>query len=134
MHSPYSTGPPPHSVPNTPISRNRHSPRSAAIRDSLPLSYFRFLFLPSSVDIAEAYASEVCREEYRALALSVVSTSRGIGLIIGPAIGGFFAQPVEKYPNLFAESSIFGRFPYFLPCLIISVYAVGSLVACKWLP
>ncbi|XP_040949469.1 probable peptide/nitrate transporter At3g43790 isoform X4 [Gossypium hirsutum] len=81
-----------------------------------------------------AYASEVCREEYRALALSVVSTSRGIGLIIGPAIGGFFAQPVEKYPNLFAESSIFGRFPYFLPCLIISVYAVGSLVACKWLP
>ncbi|PPR99979.1 hypothetical protein GOBAR_AA20683 [Gossypium barbadense] len=81
-----------------------------------------------------AYASEVCREEYRVLALSVVSTSRGIGLIIGPAIGGFFAQPVEKYPNLFAESSIFGRFPYLLPCLIISVYAVGSLVACKWLP
>ncbi|MBA0745257.1 hypothetical protein Gogos_007837, partial [Gossypium gossypioides] len=82
----------------------------------------------------QAYASEVCREEYQPLALSVVSTSRGIGLIIGPAIGGFFAQPVEKYPNLFAESSIFGRFPYFLPCLIISVYAVGSLVACKWLP
>ncbi|PPD78752.1 hypothetical protein GOBAR_DD24317 [Gossypium barbadense] len=61
-------------------------------------------------------------------------TSRGIGLIIGPAIGGFFAQPVEKYPNLFAESSIFVRFTYFLPCLITSVYAVGSLVACKWLP
>ncbi|TYH36979.1 hypothetical protein ES332_D12G009400v1, partial [Gossypium tomentosum] len=81
-----------------------------------------------------AYASEVCGEEYRALALSVVSTSRGIGLIIGPAIGGFFAQPVEKYPNLFAESSIFVRFTYFLPCLITSVYAVGSLVACKWLP
>nr|KJB56089.1 hypothetical protein B456_009G106000 [Gossypium raimondii] len=88
----------------------------------------------SQLGTIRAYASEVCREEYRALALSVVSTSRGIGLIIGPAIGGFFAQPVEKYPNLFVESSIFGRFPYFLPCLIISVYAVGSLVACKWLP
>ncbi|XWS53255.1 hypothetical protein CRYUN_Cryun11dG0141800 [Craigia yunnanensis] len=81
-----------------------------------------------------AYASEVCREEYRALALSVVSTSRGIGLIIGPAIGGFFAQPAEKYPNVFDESSIFGRFPYFLPCLIISVYAIGVLIACRWLP
>ncbi|OMO67509.1 Tetracycline resistance protein, TetA/multidrug resistance protein MdtG [Corchorus capsularis] len=81
-----------------------------------------------------AYASEVCREEYRSLALSVVSTSRGIGLIIGPAIGGFFAQPAEKYPNVFAKSSIFGRFPYFLPCLIISVSAVGVLIACKWLP
>ncbi|GMI81839.1 zinc induced facilitator-like 2 [Hibiscus trionum] len=88
----------------------------------------------SLLGTVRAYASEVCREEYRALALSVVSTSRGIGLIIGPAIGGFFAQPVEKYPNLFSESSIFGRFPYFLPCLIISVYAVGVLIACKWLP
>lgn len=81
-----------------------------------------------------AYASEVCREEYRSLALSVVSTSRGIGLIIGPAIGGFFAQPAEKYPNLFSSGSIFGRFPYFLPCLIISVYSVGVLISCWWLP
>nr|KJB47061.1 hypothetical protein B456_008G009000 [Gossypium raimondii] len=117
-----------------------HFPHSAPIRDSLPVSYFRFLFLPSSfsasssIDIAEAYASEVCGEEYWALVLSVVSTSRGIGLIIGLAIRGFFVQPVEKYPNLFAESSIFVRFTYFQPCLIISVYAVGSLIACKWLP
>ncbi|KAF9675265.1 hypothetical protein SADUNF_Sadunf09G0014000 [Salix dunnii] len=81
-----------------------------------------------------AYASEVCREEYRSVALSVVSTSRGIGMIIGPAIGGFLAQPAEKFPNLFSESSIFGRFPYFLPCLVISVYAVGVLAACWWLP
>lgn len=81
-----------------------------------------------------AYASEVCREEYRSVALSVVSTSRGIGMIIGPAIGGFLAQPAENFPNLFSESSIFGRFPYFLPCLVISVYAVGVLVACWWLP
>ncbi|KAK8487732.1 hypothetical protein V6N13_138501 [Hibiscus sabdariffa] len=88
----------------------------------------------SLLGTVRAYACEVCKEEYRALALSVVSTSRGIGLIIGPAIGGFFAQPVEKFPNLFAESSIFGRFPYFLPCLMISVYAVGVLFACKWLP
>ncbi|KAK6936890.1 Major facilitator superfamily [Dillenia turbinata] len=41
-----------------------------------------------------AYASEVCRDEHRALAMSMVSTSRGIGLVIGPAIGGFLAQVV----------------------------------------
>ncbi|URE39315.1 major facilitator superfamily antiporter [Musa troglodytarum] len=39
-----------------------------------------------------AYASEVCHKEYQALGLSLVSSSRGIGLIVGPAIGGFFAQ------------------------------------------
>ncbi|KAG2674128.1 hypothetical protein I3760_13G120600 [Carya illinoinensis] len=81
-----------------------------------------------------AYASEVCREEHRALGLSVVSTSRGIGLIIGPAIGGFFAQPAEKYPEIFAKSSIFGRFPFLLPCLLISIYAAGVFVSCWWLP
>ncbi|KAL0754195.1 hypothetical protein Bca101_091863 [Brassica carinata] len=43
----------------------------------------------------QAYASEVASEEYHALCLSVVSTSRGIGLIIGPAIGGYLAQLKE---------------------------------------
>ncbi|XP_071704635.1 probable peptide/nitrate transporter At3g43790 [Rutidosis leptorrhynchoides] len=81
-----------------------------------------------------AYASEVCREEYHGLALSIVSTSRGIGMIIGPAIGGFFAQPAEKYPQLFSETSLFGRFPYFLPCLIISIYSLGVFVSSWWLP
>ncbi|CAN1837612.1 Probable peptide/nitrate transporter At3g43790 [Linum perenne] len=81
-----------------------------------------------------AYASEVCREEHRSLALSIVSTSRGVGLIIGPAIGGFFAQPAEKYPSLFSKNSIFGRFPYFLPCLLISIYSLGVFIACWWLP
>ncbi|KAH0863221.1 hypothetical protein HID58_080432, partial [Brassica napus] len=42
--------------------------------------------------VIRAYASEVASEEYHALCLSVVSTSRGIGLIIGPAIGGYLAQ------------------------------------------
>eukprot|EP00262_Sarcandra_glabra_P002349 TRINITY_DN1262_c0_g1_i7.p1 TRINITY_DN1262_c0_g1~~TRINITY_DN1262_c0_g1_i7.p1 ORF type:complete len:494 (+),score=46.92 TRINITY_DN1262_c0_g1_i7:228-1709(+) len=82
----------------------------------------------------KAYASEVCREEYQALGLSVVSTSWGIGLIIGPAIGGFFAQPAEKYPNIFSEKSLFGRFPYFLPCLCISLIAVVGCIVCYWLP
>ncbi|KAJ8751473.1 hypothetical protein K2173_016689 [Erythroxylum novogranatense] len=90
--------------------------------------------LNSLIATVRAYASEVCREEYQALSLSVVSTSRGIGLIIGPAIGGYFAQPADKYPSVFTESSIFGRFPYFLPCLVISVYSLGVFIACWWLP
>ncbi|CAL9108919.1 unnamed protein product [Musa acuminata var. zebrina] len=82
----------------------------------------------------KAYASEVCRKEYQALGLSLVSTSRGIGLVVGPAIGGFLAQPAEKYPNIFSKESLFGRFPYFLPCLCISLVAIAATVACLWLP
>ncbi|KAL6326358.1 hypothetical protein AAG906_007863 [Vitis piasezkii] len=80
-----------------------------------------------------AYATEIFREEYQALGLSIINTAWGVGLIIGPALGGFLAQPAEKYPNIFSKESIFGRFPYFLPCLCISVYAFGITIACCWL-
>ncbi|XP_038980702.1 protein ZINC INDUCED FACILITATOR-LIKE 1-like isoform X4 [Phoenix dactylifera] len=82
----------------------------------------------------KAYSIEVCRAEHQALGLSLVSTAWGIGLIIGPAIGGFFAQPAEKYPDIFSQDSFFGRFPYFLPCFCISLFAVGVLILCIWLP
>ncbi|KAI5670677.1 hypothetical protein M9H77_11041 [Catharanthus roseus] len=82
----------------------------------------------------KAYATEIFRAEYQALALSSVSTSWGIGLIIGPALGGFFAQPAEKYPGIFSPDSIFGRFPYFLPCLCISLFALIVTISSLWLP
>ncbi|XP_057828136.1 probable peptide/nitrate transporter At3g43790 isoform X4 [Cryptomeria japonica] len=82
----------------------------------------------------KAYASEVCREEHQAFGLSIVGTMWGIGLIIGPALGGFFAQPADKYPSIFSKKSLFGRFPYLLPCLCISVVAVIVFVSTFWLP
>ncbi|MCL7026400.1 hypothetical protein MKW94_020057 [Papaver nudicaule] len=82
----------------------------------------------------KAYASEICREEYQALALSLVSTAWGVGLVIGPALGGFLAQPAEKYPNLFPEGSLFAIFPYFLPCLCLSAYSAVVFIACFWMP
>ncbi|CAM8924546.1 unnamed protein product [Rhodiola kirilowii] len=81
-----------------------------------------------------AYASEIFRDEHQAIGLSAISTSWGIGLIIGPALGGFLAQPAEKYPHIFSQNSIFGKFPYFLPCLAISIFALGVTIATFWLP
>ncbi|VFQ61585.1 unnamed protein product [Cuscuta campestris] len=96
----------------------------------------RFLLgsLCGIIGTMRAYASEVCRKEYHALGISAVSTSWGIGLVIGPAIGGYFAQPAEKYPNIFSEESFFGKFPYFLPCLMISGVALVASVISLWLP
>ncbi|GLT75353.1 hypothetical protein SLA2020_470840 [Shorea laevis] len=82
----------------------------------------------------KAYAVEIFREEHQALGLSTVSTAWGIGLIVGPALGGFLAQPAEKYPSIFSKESLFGRFPYFLPCLSISIFALGVTIASFWLP
>uniref|UniRef100_A0A0E0MJC1 Major facilitator superfamily (MFS) profile domain-containing protein n=1 Tax=Oryza punctata TaxID=4537 RepID=A0A0E0MJC1_ORYPU len=55
------------------------------------------------------YAVEVCRPEHQSIGLSLVSTSWAIGLIVEPAIGGYLAQPAEKYPTPFTSNSLFGR-------------------------
>lgn len=96
----------------------------------------RFLLgsLNGVVGPIRAYAIEVCRPEHHAIALSLVSTAWAIGLIVGPTIGGYLAQPAEKYPKLFPIDSLFGRFPYFLPCLCISVFCFPVLISCIWLP
>lgn len=82
----------------------------------------------------KAYAAEVCRKEHQGLGLSLVSTALSMGLIIGPSIGGFLAQPTQKYPGLFPKNSLFGRFPYFLPCLCVSMFSCLVFMACLWLP
>ncbi|MCD7465543.1 Protein ZINC INDUCED FACILITATOR-LIKE 1 [Datura stramonium] len=96
----------------------------------------RFLlgFLNGLIGPIKAYAAEIFREEYQALGMSTISTAWGIGLIIGPALGGFLAQPAEKYPSVFSKDSIFGRFPYFLPCLCISLFSLAVAIASFWLP
>ncbi|KAL3819618.1 hypothetical protein ACJIZ3_005523 [Penstemon smallii] len=81
-----------------------------------------------------AYASEICRKEHQALGMSVVSTTWGLGLVIGPAVGGYLAQPADKFPHIFSKESLFGRFPYFLPCLVISVFALVASIISIWLP
>lgn len=81
-----------------------------------------------------AYAVEICTREYQALGLSMVGTMWGVGLVIGPAIGGYLSQPSDKYPSLFPSGSFFDRFPYALPCICISAIASLGVIVSIWLP
>ncbi|CAJ1977972.1 unnamed protein product [Sphenostylis stenocarpa] len=90
-----------------------------------------FHFMKASI---LAYTTELFREEHQALGLSTVSAAWGIGLIIGPALGGYLAQPVEKYPHIFPKDSFWDRFPYFLPNFVISVVAFLVAMGCIWIP
>lgn len=76
----------------------------------------------------KSLASEVCAkdEQTQATAMTLVMSSASVGLIIGPTIGGWLSEPVEKYPEMFSPSGLFGRFPFLLPCGVCSLLILVS--------
>ncbi|KAK4236651.1 hypothetical protein C8A03DRAFT_45390 [Achaetomium macrosporum] len=60
----------------------------------------------------------VTKPEHEPRAYSIMPFVWSVGTIIGPMIGGLFADPHESYPDLFPKGSLFERFPYLLPNLI----------------
>ncbi|TVT99578.1 hypothetical protein EJB05_55006 [Eragrostis curvula] len=58
----------------------------------------------------------------------------GLGLIVGPALGGYLAQPTEKYPQIFSKDCVFSRFPYFLTLSSYIDIRCLVLIGCTWLP
>jgi hypothetical protein len=52
-----------------------------------------------------------------------------IGTIIGPAIGGTFADPATSFPNVFSQNGLFGKFPYLLPNLLCAAMLFVSILA-----
>lgn len=63
-----------------------------------------------------------------ARAYSVMPFVWSIGTIIGPAIGGTFADPSSSFPDIFPEDGLFGRFPYLLPNLICAGLLMISII------
>lgn len=64
-----------------------------------------------------------------ARAYSVMPFVWCIGTIVGPAVGGTFADPCLSWPTVFPpESSIFATFPYLLPNLICAGLLAVSIV------
>jgi MFS family permease len=62
-----------------------------------------------------------------ARAYSVMPFVWAVGTVIGPAIGGTFADPAENFPNVFSPDGLFGRFPYLLPNLVCASLLVMSM-------
>jgi len=82
----------------------------------------------STFGVGLAYMNDITDETNKARGFSIIALGWGIGSVAGPAIGGFFSQPALKYPSLFKTPGLFARFPYVLPCLIVSVILVISLI------
>lgn len=51
-----------------------------------------------------------------------------IGTILGPFVGGTFADPHDSFPELFPEGSLFYRYPYLLPNLVCAGLLLISII------
>ncbi|XP_065060215.1 uncharacterized protein LOC135687554 isoform X1 [Rhopilema esculentum] len=69
----------------------------------------------------------LCDETNSSLGMAIIISSFQIGLIVGPAVGGFLVFPAESFPSTFSKDSLFGKFPYLLPVFITFVMLVISL-------
>jgi MFS family permease len=80
------------------------------------------------VGLVKVVTAEVCTEKQMALAMSLSTGAYSVGMLLGPAVGGLLARPAVLYPHLFPTDSLWGRFPYLLPNIVVSGLAAVSLV------
>lgn len=88
--------------------------------------FLRFLtgLLNGVVGVSKTYIAEICDETNQSKAFSLLGLNRALGLLVGPALGGFLSYPSHQWPQLFPLGSLFDKFPYALPT------TVGFLIAC----
>lgn len=82
----------------------------------------------------KAYSTEICSEKHQAVGISTVGTFWGLGLIIGPALGGYLSQPSIKFPAIFPPGSLFDRYPYLMPSACTTVIAIAVFIISIQLP
>ncbi|KAF2396083.1 MFS transporter [Trichodelitschia bisporula] len=86
--------------------------------------------LNGNIGVIQTMVGElVSNPKHEPRAFAVMPFVWSIGTIIGPAIGGYFANPTKTFPTHFSADGLFGKFPYLLPNLICSAMLLGSIIA-----
>ncbi|RTE80744.1 hypothetical protein BHE90_004716 [Fusarium euwallaceae] len=85
--------------------------------------------LNGNIGVIQTMVGElITKKEHEPRAFSIMPFIWSIGTIIGPSIGGLFANPHGSWPETFPTGSLFQRFPYLLPNLICSGLLLVSIV------
>lgn len=82
-----------------------------------------------NIGIIQTMVGELCKKkEHEPKAYSVMPFVWSIGTIVGPCVGGYFANPEKSFPRIFAPDNIFTRYPYALPNVICAILMLVSVV------
>ncbi|BFZ18360.1 hypothetical protein BsWGS_21399 [Bradybaena similaris] len=97
---------------------------------------FRFLCgaVNGTVGTAKTILYDISDNTNQALSMSMLSVSWGMGMIIGPTVGGVLASPAVKWPEAFSEDGLFGHFPYLLSSLFpfVSCFFIFFIIFFKF--
>ncbi|PHH83176.1 hypothetical protein CDD82_3223 [Ophiocordyceps australis] len=85
--------------------------------------------LNGNIGVIQTMVGElVTKPEHEPRAFAVMPFVWSIGTIIGPCIGGTFADPHESWPRAFPKGGLFERFPYLLPNLLCAALLLVSII------
>lgn len=87
--------------------------------------------LNGNIGVIQTTVAEVIRgkEEHQARAYSIVPFVWTVGGIVGSALGGFLAMPVQSFPGVFNKGTIWDKYPFLLPNLVCAgVVVIGLIV------
>ncbi|KAF8824811.1 hypothetical protein HHX47_DHR7000044 [Lentinula edodes] len=84
--------------------------------------------LNGNIGVMKSTIGDLTDSSNRAEGVSMLPVVWSLGATIGPLIGGTFARPHERFPQVFT-APFWKAYPYFLPCLI----GVGYVFVAFWI-
>lgn len=84
--------------------------------------------LNGNIGVLQTTVAEVVNsEQNQARCYAMMPFVWCLGAIIGSALGGALADPVQNYPSIFHTGTIFERYPYLLTNLVCASFVMFSL-------
>ncbi|KAF5366580.1 hypothetical protein D9758_008930 [Tetrapyrgos nigripes] len=83
--------------------------------------------LNGNIGVMKSVMGDLTDQSNRAESFGLLPVVWAFGGTIGPLLGGTFAKPAEKWPQVFT-SQFWKDYPYFLPCLLPSIYVFFGLL------
>ncbi|KAF9266382.1 major facilitator superfamily transporter [Marasmius fiardii PR-910] len=77
--------------------------------------------LNGNIGVMKSTMGDVTDNTNRAEGFALLPVVWSFGATVGPLLGGYFARPQDRFPNVF-KGRFWRDFPYFLPCLVASSY------------
>ncbi|KAI8916233.1 major facilitator superfamily domain-containing protein [Gorgonomyces haynaldii] len=84
--------------------------------------------LNGNAGVAKSMLAELTDDTNRASAFSLFGFTFAIGIILGPVMGGFLANPAQTMPDIFGKWDLFVQNPFLLPCLVSSLISTFGFV------